>query len=120
MAGMKRFDERLMYNGRHFATIDGFLHEVALDFDLDEPQLEAIAEQLKREGKEELLTNPEVLADVVKNVDEQTYAMEESDLEAVCNGDCQRRRAMHGKEETFLVDEDVLASVIRQYKQRGL
>jgi hypothetical protein len=43
--------------------------------------------------------------------------MEESDLEAVCNGDCQRRRAMHGKEETFLVDEDVLASVIRQYNR---
>jgi hypothetical protein len=111
---MKRFDERLMYNGRHFATIDGFLHEIALDFDLEESQLEAIAEQLRREGNEELLTRPDVLADVIKNVDERTYVMDERDLEAVCNGDCGRH-----KEETFLVDEDVLEDVIRQYR-RGM
>jgi hypothetical protein len=104
--------KELFYKGKTFESLDGFLHEIAVDLDLDEAQLAASAEAYKQAGlSTKQLTNPEVLASIVTHVDEQQYAVNPQDLDDICSGlspeDCEQRRCS-SKRARSESDQDII------------
>jgi hypothetical protein len=99
----------LYYKGKTFVSLDGFLHEIAVDLDLDEAQLNASAEAYKQAGKQ--VNSPEVLAAIVTDVDEQQYAVNPQDVDDICNGlspeDCKRARSRKDQDIIRFEEEDL-------------
>jgi hypothetical protein len=110
--------KELYYKGKTFETLDGFLHEIAIDLDLDESQLAASAEAFKHAGKQ--VNNPEVLAAIVTHVDEQQYAVNPQDVDDICNGlspeDCKRRRSA-SDQDIIRFEEDDLHDILKAYER---
>jgi hypothetical protein len=121
MTELKEYDDRLYYKGRTYAALEGFLHAIAEDLDIDESQLVASAQAFKQAGKQ--VTNPEVLAAIVMQTDEQQYAVDPQQVEDICQGlspeECsraKRKRALIDSDQDIIrFEEEDLHDILNAY-----